>query len=89
MAVQGLPQKELAPIQCVKSGIVQNACSTRPRVVADLVKSARLHVVRLIDEQLSRRCKKNDDKSAVAMLKKYDLHDRTWPLVVNRDESPR
>ena len=31
--------------------------------------------------------KKNDDKSAVAMLKKYDLHDRTWQLVVNRDES--
>ena len=31
--------------------------------------------------------KKNDDKSAVAMLKKNDLHDRTWQPVVNRDES--
>ena len=32
--------KELAPIHSVKSGILQNACSTRPRVVADLGKSA-------------------------------------------------
>ena len=28
--------KELAPIHSVKSGTLQNACSTRPRVVADL-----------------------------------------------------
>ena len=32
--------KELAPIHSVKSGTIQNACSTRPRVVADLGKSA-------------------------------------------------
>ena len=42
---------------------------------------------RQVDEQPSERSKKNDDKSAVAMLKKYDLHDRTWQPVVNRDES--
>ena len=30
--------KELAPIHSVKSGTLQNACSTRPRVVADLGK---------------------------------------------------
>ena len=42
---------------------------------------------RQVDEQPSKRSKKNDDKSAVAMLKKNDLHDRTWQLVVNRDES--
>ena len=29
--------------------------------------------------------KKNDDKSAVAMLKKYELHDRTGQPVVDRD----
>ena len=29
--------------------------------------------------------KKNDDKSAVAMLKKYELHDRTAQPVVDRD----
>ena len=33
-----ITSKELAPIHSVKSGTLQNACSTRPRVVADLVK---------------------------------------------------
>ena len=42
---------------------------------------------RQVDEQPSKRSKKNDDKSAVAMLKMYDLHDRTWQPVVDRDES--
>ena len=42
---------------------------------------------RQVDEQPSKRSKNNDDKSAVAMLKKYDLHDRTWQPVVNRDQS--
>ena len=61
--------KEFAPIRSVKSGTLQNACSTRRRVVADLVKSARMHIVRLMNN-LEKRSKKNDDKSAVAMLKK-------------------
>ena len=41
--------KELAPIHSVKSGTLQKACSTRPRVVADLEKSARMHIVRLMN----------------------------------------
>ena len=41
--------KELAPIHSVKSGTLQNACSTRPRVVADLVQSAHSHIVRLMN----------------------------------------
>ena len=40
---------------------------------------------RQVDEQPSKRSKKNDDTSAVAMLKKHDLHDRTGQLVVNCD----
>ena len=32
-----------------------------------------------------KRSQKNDDKSAVAMLKKYELHDRTGQPVVNRN----
>ena len=40
---------------------------------------------RQVDEQPSKRSKKNDDKSAVAMLKKYELHDRTGKPVVGRD----
>ena len=61
--------QELAPIHSVKSGTLQNACSTRPRVVADLGKSARMHIVRLMNKRV-KGPKKNDDKSAVAILKK-------------------
>ena len=42
---------------------------------------------RQVDEQPSKRSKKNDDKSAVAMLKKNDLHESVWQPVVNRDKS--
>ena len=44
-----ITSQELAPIHSVKSGTLQNACSTIPRVVADLVKSARRHIVRLMN----------------------------------------
>ena len=44
-----ITSKELAPTHSVKSGTLQNACSTRPRVVADLEKSARMHIVRLMN----------------------------------------
>ena len=42
-----ITSKELAPIHSVKSGILQNACSTSPRLVADLVKSALMRIARL------------------------------------------
>ena len=35
--------KELAPTHSVKSGILQNTCSTRPRVVVGLEKRAHTH----------------------------------------------
>ena len=38
--------KELAPIHSVQSCTHQNACFTRPRVVADLVKSALTRIAR-------------------------------------------
>ena len=41
--------KELAPIHSVNSGTLQNACSTRPRVVANLGKSAHMHIARLMN----------------------------------------
>ena len=44
-----ITSKELATIHSVKSGTLQNACSTRPRVVADLGKSARMHIVKLMN----------------------------------------
>ena len=79
-------QPNPSPNSFMQQSALQDACSTRPRAVADLVKSARMHIVRLMNILL-KGPKKHDDKSAVAMLKKYDLHDRTWQLVVNRDES--
>ena len=40
-----ITSKELAPIHFVKNGTLQNACSTRPRVVVGLGKSAHTHIV--------------------------------------------
>ena len=42
---------------------------------------------RQVDEQPTKRSKKNGDKSAVAMLKKNDWHENVWQPVVNRDKS--
>ena len=39
--------KELAPIHSVQSGILQNACSTSPRMDADLVKNALMRIATL------------------------------------------
>ena len=52
---------------------LQNACSTRPRAVANLGKSAHMHIV---DEQPSKKSKTNDDKSTVATVKKNDQHHK-------------
>ena len=46
-----ITSKELAPIHSMKSGTLQSACSTRPRVVADLVKSALMRIARLMNSQ--------------------------------------
>ena len=70
-----ITSKELAITHFVKNGTFQNACSKRPRVVAGLGKSAHTHIVRLMNSR-TKRSKKNDDKSAVAMLKKSDWHER-------------
>ena len=43
---------------------------------------------RQVDEQLGERSKKNDDKSAVVMLKKNDWHRNVLQFVVNRDKNP-
>ena len=44
--------EELAITHFVKGGSLQTACSTRPRVVAGLVKSALMHTVRLMNSPL-------------------------------------
>ena len=52
--------KELAPNYSVMCGTLQNACSTSPRVVADLGKSALMRIE--VEEQPSKRSEKNGDK---------------------------
>ena len=81
-----ITSKELAPIHSVKSGTLQNACSTRPRVVVRFGEKCS-YAHRQVDEQPCKRSKKNDDKGAVAMLKKNDLHESIWQPVLNRDKS--
>ena len=41
--------KELAITHFVKSGTLQNACCTRPRVAADLGESALMHIARFMN----------------------------------------
>ena len=43
--------EELAITHFVKNGTLQNACSTRTRMVAVLVKSAHSHTVRLMNSR--------------------------------------
>ena len=44
-----ITSKELASTRSVKSGTLQNACSTRQRVVANLGRRALMHIVRLMN----------------------------------------
>ena len=46
-----ITSKELAPILSVKSGTLQNACSTSPRVDADLGKSALMRIAWLMNSR--------------------------------------
>ena len=66
--------EELAITHFVKNGTLQNACSTRPRVVVGLVKRAHWHIVRLMNSRQKglRRMMTN----AVAMLKKGNWQER-------------
>ena len=43
--------EELAITHFLKNGTLQNACSTRPRVVVGLGKSAHSHIVRLMNSR--------------------------------------
>ena len=49
MAMQGLPQRNLKSFHSVKSGTHQNACSTSPRMDADMGKSAFMRIARLMN----------------------------------------
>ena len=70
----------------MKNGIFQNSCSTRPRVFCRFWKKCS-YAHRQVVEQPSIRSKKNDDKSAVAMLKKHDRHENVLQPVENLDKN--
>ena len=81
MARQGFTSKELAPIHCVNSGTLQNACSTRPRVVADLVNS----LVKGL-----KRMKKNEQHYRQGGVKNaYSQHMRQLGSVFQDMEPPK
>ena len=49
-----ITSKELAPINSVKSGILQSACSASQKRVANLGKSALVHIARLKNSLVKR-----------------------------------
>ena len=74
--------KKLAPIHSVKSGILQNACLYKSESGCKFGERC-FYAHCQVGEQLSKRSKKNRDKSAVAMLKQSEHSHRTGRLVVN------
>ena len=70
-----ITSKELAPIHSVKSGTLQNAFFYKTKSGCKFV---HMHITKLMNEQPNQRSKTDDDKSAVAMLKKNDLHESIW-----------
>ena len=87
--------EELAITHFVKNGTLQNACSTKNKMGCRGEKCSFAH--RQVDEQPTKRSKTNDDKSAVAMLKKGNwqeiesvsdgCHDRTGKLGKRSDKN--
>ena len=67
--------EELAMTHFVKNGTLQDACSTRPRVVVGVGKSAHSHIVRLMNSR-QKGPKRMMTNVAVAILKKGDWHGR-------------
>ena len=63
---------ELAITHFVKNGTLQNACSTRPRVVVGLGKSAHVRIVRLMNSR-QKGLKRMMTKVQWPMLKKGEI----------------
>ena len=73
-----ITSKELAPIHSVKSGILQNACSTSPKMVAGLGKGVLMRIVRLMNSRL-----KGPKRMMTKVLKKGDWHESVREPVIN------
>ena len=79
-----IASEELAITHSVKSGTLQKCLFYKTKSGCRFGEKCS-YAHRQVDEQPSKRSKTNDDKSAVAMLRKYELHDRTVQPVVCRD----
>ena len=71
-----ITSEELAITHFVKNGTLQNACSTRPRVVVDLGRSARSHIVRLMNSRLKEQTN-NDCRFRISILTKSPRQQRS------------
>ena len=78
-----ITSNELAPIHSVKSGTRMLLQDKEWLQIWE--KCSYAH--RQVDDQLSKRSTENDDISAVAMLKKYNVHDRTGQTVINHERT--
>ena len=78
--------EELAITHFVKSGTLQKCLFYKTKSGCRFGEKCS-YAHRQVDEQPSKRSKKNDDKSAVAMLKKNDWHEIVWQPVVNLDKN--
>ena len=79
-----ITSKELAPIHSVKSGTLQKCLFYKTKSGCRFGEKCSF-VHRQVDEQPSKRFKKDGDKSAVAMLKKNESYGRTGnPLAGHR-----
>ena len=77
-----ITSKELATTHFVKGGTLQNVLFYKTKSGCRFGEKCS-YAHRQVDEQLSIRSKKNDDKSAVAMLKKSDWHENVREPVIN------
>ena len=85
MAMQGLPHRNLH--QFILSKLHPPECLFYKTRSGCRFGEKCSYAHRQVDEQPSKKSKKNDDKSAVAMLKKNDWHENVRQPVVNRDKS--
>ena len=81
-----ITSKELASTHSVKSGTFQKCLFYKTKSGCKFGEKCS-YAHRQVDEQPRKRSKKNDDKSAVAMLKKNDRHKNVRQPVVNLDKS--
>ena len=82
-----ITSKELAPTQFVKGGNPPECLFYKTKSGCRFGEKCS-YAHRQVDEQPTERSKKNDDKSAVAMLKKGDWHER-GPVTDQGHDRPR